>query len=42
MITNYDVKNKENMYRFYLFIPLSKIWPDFKVNMCKNMKKIGN
>ena len=42
MINNYDVKNKENMYRFYFFIPLLKIWPDFKVNMCKNMKKIGN
>ena len=42
MITNYVVKNKENKYRFNFFIPLLKIWPDFKVNMCKNMKKIGN
>ena len=42
LITNYDVQNKENMYRFYFFIPLIKIWPVFKVNMCKNMKKIGN
>ena len=42
MIANYDVKNKENMYQFYFIIPLLKMWPDFKVNTCKNMKEIGN
>ena len=42
MIIKHDVKNKENMDRFYFFILLLNIRPDFKVNMCKNMKKIGN
>ena len=42
MITNYNVKNKEIMYRFYSFIPLLEMCPDFKVNMFKNMKNIGN
>ena len=42
MIDTFDVKNKENRDRFHFFILLLKIRPDFKVNMCKNMKNIGN
>ena len=30
MITKHEVKNIENMYRFYFFIPLVRMRTDFK------------
>ena len=39
MITKHGIKNKENMIKILLYIPLLKIRTDSKVNMCKNMKK---